>query len=60
MWLRKMFPPGTVVAGNPAKVIGNFYDLLKKRQVSDVDDVSMNAQDFLNADWERFYENRKQ
>lgn len=50
--------PGTIVAGNPAKVIGRFENLLKKRQMMDKDDETMGANDFLEKDWEKFYKIR--
>ncbi len=54
----KDVPPGTIVAGNPAKVIGRFQDLLKKRQNEDFDDETQNSMDILEKDWLRFYEQR--
>jgi acetyltransferase-like isoleucine patch superfamily enzyme len=51
----KDVPPGTIVAGNPAKVIGSFYDLLKKRQTIDAE---CNGENQLEKLWQSFYDKR--
>lgn len=50
--VNKDVPPGTIVAGVPAKVIGNFDDLLKQREL-----YSQLHQQKLSSDelWNEFY-----
>ena len=52
----KDVPPGTVVGGNPARVIGSFDDLMKRRQC----DIGVPSQKALRTDalWTRFYQAR--
>lgn len=48
----KDVPKGAIVGGNPAKVIGSFYDLMEKRK----DDIGVSGVKWERADelWERF------
>lgn len=52
----KDVPRGAIVGGNPAKVIGSFYDLMEKRK----DDIGVSAIKFDRAEelWKRFNEKR--
>ena len=52
----KDVPEGVIVGGNPARVIGSFDELMKKRKV----DVGVSAVKFERANnlWELFYEDR--
>ena len=51
----KDVPEGSIVGGNPAKVIGRFDDLLAKRMEEDYEKPSMNDADWIKEAWERFY-----
>lgn len=55
----KDVPPGTIVGGNPAKVIGNFYELLKKRQQEDVLKDGYDSVKIVDEDWAKFDEKRQ-
>ena len=48
----KDVPPGSIVGGNPAKVIGSFFELTKKRE-ADID-VSANKYKRTEKIWEQF------
>lgn len=52
----KDVPKGTIVGGNPAKVIGSFYDLMEKRK----DDIGVSSVKFDRVEelWNRFNEKR--
>ena len=52
----KDVPEGTIVGGNPAKVIGNFEDLHEKRKQE-----RGRVSDIKSADeiWEEFYRRKK-
>lgn len=51
----KDVPEGTIVGGNPAKVIGRFDDLLAKRMEEDYEKPEMSDADRTAEAWERFY-----
>ena len=55
----KDVPDNSIVAGTPAKVIGSFEDLVKKREKSDYnesnDKMSLNE---IKKNWEYFYKKR--
>ena len=50
----KDVPPGTIVGGNPAKVIGKFDDLLNKRLQTDYEQPAKTNEEL----WEEFYKAR--
>lgn len=52
----KDVPEGTIVGGNPAKVIGSFVELMKRRE----DDIGVSAIKRERADvlWKRFNKKR--
>ena len=50
----KDVPPGTIVGGNPAKVIGKFDDLLNKRLQTDYEQPAKTNEEL----WEEFYKGR--
>lgn len=47
--------PGTIVGGNPAKVIGNFDNLLDQRYKIDCNQTEMTEDELTQKAWERFY-----
>lgn len=51
----KDVPEGTIVGGNPAKVIGRFDDLLAKRMEEDYERPPMSGSDMIKEAWEKFY-----
>ena len=51
----KDVPPGTIVGGNPAKVIGKFDDLLNKRLHTDYEQPAKTNEEL----WEEFYKARE-
>ncbi len=51
----KDVPCGTIVAGNPAKVVGSFADLLEKRKKCDSVPKDYVVDDFVDASWSAFY-----
>ena len=51
----KDVPPGTIVGGNPAKVIGKFDDLLNKRLHTDYEQPAKTNEEL----WEEFYKSRE-
>ena len=52
----KDVPEGTIVGGNPVKIIGSFYELMEKRKIDiGVSSVKTERTDDL---WNRFYEMR--
>jgi len=53
----KDVPPGTVVAGNPARVIGSFEDFIEKRKRITLETKHIVTDEDL---WNDFYEQRKQ
>lgn len=56
----KDVPPNSIVAGVPAKVIGNFEELVKKRQYSEINSSGDNMSiDDISKNWEYFYKKRK-
>lgn len=46
--------PGTIVGGNPAKVIGNFEDLMKKRLESAKIYADLSNEDYIELLWKNF------
>ena len=56
----KDVPEGTIVAGNPAKVIGKFDDLHKKRKEIDCKDNIKDYNERYEELWKEFYEKRKE
>lgn len=54
----KDVPEGSIVGGNPAKVIGSFYDLMDRRKV----DIGVSSVKWERADelWNRFNKEREQ
>lgn len=48
-------PEGTIVAGNPAVVVGKFDDLYKKRQKDDTNKGNIRLIEQYNKIWEDFY-----
>jgi len=53
----KDVPSGAIVGGNPAKVIGSFFDLMKKRE-SDIG-VAKNRYERTDGLWRNFYQERE-
>lgn len=43
--------PGTIVGGNPAKMIGRFDDLLEKRMKEDYNKPSLNDEEMIKEVW---------
>ena len=54
----KDVPPNTVVAGVPARVIGSFDDLMRRRIEESIELKGLSKQDREQLVWKRFYENR--
>lgn len=48
--------PGEIVAGNPAKVVGNFFELMEKRKKIDYDQLNMSQEERINQLWGIFSE----
>lgn len=46
--------PGEIVAGNPAKVVGNFFDLLERRKRQDYNQPELSLEERNNQLWEAF------
>lgn len=46
--------PGEIVAGNPAKVVGNFFDLLERRKRQDYNQPELSFEERTNQLWEAF------
>lgn len=53
----KDVPEGTIVGGNPAHVIGSFYELMDRRS----DDIGVSDIKYTRANllWEKFYKERE-
>ena len=51
-----MSPPRTVVAGNPARIIGNFDDFHEKRKKESMGIVTPNDEIL----WKSFYEKKEE
>ena len=47
--------PGEIVAGNPAKVVGNFFDLMEKRKKYDYDKPQKSLEEQTQDCWNNFY-----
>lgn len=58
--ITKDVPPGVVVGGCPAKVIGSFDDLVKKRSEESAGIKETNRLKRVEPEWEKFYLNRKE
>lgn len=54
----KDVPPGSVVGGNPAKVIGTFDKLLEKRIKADLCNEEASVNDFIEDAWKIFYDEK--
>lgn len=52
----KNVDPGTIVGGNPAKVIGSFEELHNRRRIEDGNKNELIPNNRANELWERFYE----
>ena len=46
--------PGEIVAGNPAKVVGNFFDLMERRKRQDYSQPELSFEERNNKLWEAF------
>lgn len=46
--------PGEIVAGNPAKVVGNFFDLMERRKRQDYSQPELSFEERNNKMWEAF------
>lgn len=46
--------PGEIVAGNPARVVGNFYELMEKRKKIDYQQEDMSNEEIIQQLWESF------
>lgn len=55
----KDVPEGTVVAGVPAKVVGSFEDIMKKRAIESIEITETNRLKRVDSEWKKFYEMRK-
>ena len=50
--------PGEIVAGNPAKVVGNFFDLMEKRKIEDYCQPELSDEEKVQQLWDRFSKNK--
>lgn len=56
----KDVPSNSIVAGVPARIIGNFDDLVQKRQNNDINSSDDSISDYeIEKNWEFFYKKRK-
>ena len=55
----KDVPEGTVVAGVPARVIGSFDDMMKKRALESSGITEKNRLRRVESEWELFYKKRE-
>ena len=46
--------PGEIVAGNPAKVVGNFFDLMERRKIQDYDQPEVSVEERAKQLWNSF------
>lgn len=51
--------PGEIVAGNPAKVVGNFFDLMERRKKEDYDQPEMSIEECTKQLWDSFSRRNK-
>ena len=51
--------PGEIVAGNPARVVGNFFELMEKRKKYDYDRPQKEEKERVEECWEHFYDIKK-
>ena len=51
--------PGEIVAGNPAKVVGNFFDLMEKRKIEDYCQPVLSDEEKVQQLWDKFAKKRK-
>ena len=56
----KDVPEGTIVAGVPAKVIGSFDEIRKKRAVEGREINEKNRLKRVDSEWEKFYTQRNE
>ncbi len=56
----KDVPPGTVVGGVPARVIGSFDDLVAKRREESKSITETNRDKRVETEWEKFYQQRNE
>jgi len=54
----KDVPEGSIVGGCPARVIGSFWDLKKKRELESLK-ISNDYETIIEDAWKQFYENRQ-
>lgn len=54
----KDVPPGTIVGGVPAKIIGSFDDLKEKRRLESLEITERNRLKRIEPEWEKFYKER--
>lgn len=54
----KDVPPGSIVGGDPAKVIGNFNELMKKRKEESEEIKVFDRNKRASVEWEKFYSKR--
>lgn len=50
--------PGEIVAGNPVKVVGNFFDLMEKRKIEDYCQPELSDEEKVQQLWDRFSKNK--
>lgn len=51
--------PGEIVAGNPAKVVGNFFDLMERRKKEDYCQPVLSDEEKVQQLWDKFAKKRK-
>lgn len=51
--------PGEIVAWNPAKVVGNFFDLMEMRKKEDYCQLVLSDEEKVQQLWDKFAKKRK-